>query len=238
MSEGAAKYQGGFKAVSGMVQGMLEGMEITVPVALHLDHGTSFENCKAAMDAGFSSVMIDASHGTFEHNVETTKAVVEYAKTMGVSVEAELGTVGGEEDGIIGGIMYADKDECVELCNATGINALAPALGSVHGPYIGEPKLGFDEMKEISEATDMPLVLHGGSGIPVEQIQKAISLGTSKINVNTECQQAFTAATKEFFVTADIEKTYDPRKVLAAGTAAITATVAAKMAEFGSINKA
>ena len=197
VSEGAAKYMGGHLVVAAMTNALLETMDITVPVALHLDHGTSFESCKSAIDAGYSSVMIDKSHYPIDENIAQTKLVVEYAHSKGASVEAEIGTVGGTEDGITGGIQYADPAECLRLTTETAIDALAAALGSVHGPYSGEPVLGFDEMKEISELTHKPLVLHGGSGIPEHQIKKAIEFGHSKINVNTECQQVFTAAVRE-----------------------------------------
>ncbi|MGG3842845.1 class II fructose-bisphosphate aldolase [Anoxybacillus kestanbolensis] len=237
VSEGAARYMGGFKTVVNMVKGLMEDMNITVPVAIHLDHGSSFEKCKAAIDAGFTSVMIDASHHPFEENVEITSKVVEYAHARGVSVEAELGTVGGQEDDVVAeGIIYANPDECEELVKRTGIDCLAPALGSVHGPYKGEPKLGFKEMEEIRDRTGVPLVLHGGTGIPTEQIQRAISLGTSKINVNTENQMAFTKVVRE--VLAKDEKVYDPRKILGPGRDAIKETVIGKMREFGSSGKA
>ncbi|AKS39643.1 fructose-bisphosphate aldolase [Anoxybacillus gonensis] len=237
VSEGAARYMGGFKTVVNMVKGLMEDMNITVPVAIHLDHGSSFEKCKAAIDAGFTSVMIDASHHPFEENVEITSKVVEYAHARGVSVEAELGTVGGQEDDVVAeGIIYANPDECEELVKRTGIDCLAPALGSVHGPYKGEPKLGFKEMEEIRDRTGVPLVLHGGTGIPTEQIQRAISLGTSKINVNTENQMAFTKVVRE--VLAKDEKVYDPRKFLGPGRDAIKETVIGKMREFGSSGKA
>ncbi|PGS52738.1 class II fructose-bisphosphate aldolase [Bacillus sp. AFS041924] len=236
VSEGAAKYMGGFNTVVKMVEGLLIDLKITVPVAIHLDHGSSFEACKAAIDAGFTSVMIDASHDPFEQNVETTKKVVDYAHSHGVSVEAELGTVGGQEDHVVGDIIYADPAECKELVERTGIDCLAPALGSVHGPYKGEPKLGFDEMEQIGNETNVPLVLHGGTGIPTEQIQKAIARGTAKINVNTENQIAFNKAVREFV--ANDEKQYDPRKVLGPGREAIIATVAGKIREFGTSNKA
>lgn len=237
VSEGAARYMGGFKTIVNMVKGLMEDMNITVPVAIHLDHGSSFEKCKAAIDAGFTSVMIDASHHPFEENVEITTKVVEYAHARGVSVEAELGTVGGQEDDVVAeGIIYANPDECEELVKRTGIDCLAPALGSVHGPYKGEPKLGFKEMEEIRDRTGVPLVLHGGTGIPTEQIQRAISLGTSKINVNTENQMAFTKVVRE--VLAKDEKVYDPRKFLGPGRDAIKKTVIGKMREFGSSGKA
>jgi 6-phospho-5-dehydro-2-deoxy-D-gluconate aldolase len=235
VSEGAAKYMGGFKVVSAMVNALMDEMGITVPVALHLDHGSSFDKCKAAIDAGFSSVMIDHSHDPIEDNITNTKKVVEYAHANGVSVEAEIGTVGGEEDGVIGGVMYADKDECKRMVDEAGVDALAAALGSVHGDYEGEPVLGFDEMKEISDLTGAPLVLHGGSGIPTHQIEKAIEFGHSKINVNTELQQVWTKRTREVLATND--KVYDPRKVIGPGKENIKATTMGKMKEFGSSNK-
>lgn len=236
VSEGAGKYMGGFVAVVHMVKGLIESYNITVPVAIHLDHGSSFEKCKEAIDAGFTSVMIDASHHPFEENVEITKQVVEYAHANGVSVEAELGTVGGEEDGVIGGINYADPKECKNLVEQTEIDCLAPALGSVHGPYKGEPNLGFKEMEEISQLADLPLVLHGGTGIPTHDIQRAISLGTAKINVNTENQIAATKAIRE--ILNNDQKVYDPRKYLAPAREAIKTTVIGKMREFGSSQKA
>ncbi len=236
VSEGAAKYMGGFTVVSAMVSSLVEAMEITVPVALHLDHGTSFDSCKAAMDAGFTSVMIDGSHHPIDENIQMTKDVVEYAKTKNASVEAEVGTVGGEEDGIIGGIKYADPQECLRMVQEGGIDALAAALGSVHGPYNGEPVLGFDEMKEISDLTGAPIVLHGGSGIPTHQIKKAIELGHAKINVNTECQLAWTAAVREIIATND--KVYDPRKIIGPGKEAIIESVRSKIQEFGSNGQA
>lgn len=237
VSEGAARHMGGFKTVVMMVKGLLEDMKITVPVAIHLDHGSSFDKCKEAIDAGFTSVMIDASHHPFEENVETTKAVVEYAHSKGVSVEAELGTVGGQEDDVIAeGVIYADPQECKELVERTGIDCLAPALGSVHGTYKGLPNLGFKEMEEVRDLTNMPLVLHGGTGIPEADIKKSISLGTSKINVNTENQIAFAKVVRE--VLAADPEIVDPRKFIQPGRDAIKATVVGKIREFGSSNKA
>lgn len=236
VSEGAGKYMGGWTVVSAMVKAYIEAKNITVPVALHLDHGTSFEVCKAAIDAGFTSVMIDASHYPFEENIEMTKKVVEYAHAQGVSVEAELGKVGGQEDNIVAESMYADPEECKILVEKTGIDCLAPALGSVHGPYHGEPKLGFKEMAYINELLNMPLVLHGGSGIPDEQLRKAIDRGTAKINVNTESQQAWTAIVRK--VLSEDSKVYDPRKVIGPGKEGIKAVVRAKCEVFGCINKA
>lgn len=236
VSEGAGKYMGGWTVVSAMVKAYIEAKNITVPVALHLDHGTSFEVCKAAIDEGFTSVMIDASHYPFEENIEMTKKVVEYAHAQGVSVEAELGKVGGQEDNIVAESMYADPEECKILVEKTGIDCLAPALGSVHGPYHGEPKLGFKEMAYINELLNMPLVLHGGSGIPDEQLRKAIDRGTAKINVNTESQQAWTAIVRK--VLSEDSKVYDPRKVIGPGKEGIKAVVRAKCEVFGCINKA
>ncbi|WP_428909997.1 class II fructose-bisphosphate aldolase [Niallia sp. Krafla_26] len=237
VSEGAAKYMGGYIAVVKMIEGLLESYKITVPVAIHLDHGSTFENCKSAIDAGFTSVMIDASQHPFEENVAITSRVVEYAHSRGVSVEAELGTVGGQEDDVVAeGVIYADAKECEELVKWTGIDCLAPALGSVHGPYKGEPNLGFMEMKEISHLTGIPLVLHGGTGIPTKDIQRAISLGTAKINVNTENQMASAKKVRE--VLAANPEMYDPRKYLGPARDAIKETVIGKIREFGSANKA
>lgn len=237
VSEGAARYMGGFKTVVNMVKGLIEDYGITVPVAIHLDHGSSFEKCKAAIDAGFTSVMIDASSQPLETNIEITKQVVEYAHPLGVSVEAELGVVGGQEDDVIAdGVIYADPAECKALVEATNIDCLAPALGSVHGPYKGEPNLGFEEMEVISNQSDLPLVLHGGTGIPLKDIQRAISLGTAKINVNTENQIEGTKAVRETL--ANDAEVYDPRKYLTPMRDAIKATVIGKMREFGSSQKA
>jgi len=237
VSEGAARYMGGFNTVVSMIKGLMQDYETTVPVAIHLDHGTSFENCKMAIDAGFSSVMIDASSKPLAENIEITNTVVEYAHAKGVSVEAELGVVGGEEDDIIAdGVVYADPAECKELVDNTNIDCLAPALGSVHGPYKGEPNLGFEEMEIISKQSDLPLVLHGGTGIPLKDIQRSISLGTAKINVNTESQIQGTKAVRDFLA-ADTEA-YDPRKFLTPMREAIKETVIGKMREFGSSQKA
>ncbi|GAE27987.1 5-keto-2-deoxy-D-gluconate-6 phosphate aldolase [Halalkalibacter wakoensis JCM 9140] len=235
-SDRLVDYLGGFKTIAAMVKSLVEGMEITVPVALHLDHGMNVERCKQAIDAGFTSVMIDGSHYTIEENIAMTKEVVDYAKRHNVSVEAEVGTVGGMEDGLIGGVKYADPYECLRLVEETGVDALAAALGSVHGPYQGEPQLGFAEMKQISEMTGIPLVLHGGSGIPDYQIKKAIELGHAKINVNTECLQAWAKAVRDVLVNdSDI---YDNRAITTPGKEAIVATVKAKMREFNTSNKA
>ncbi len=237
VSEGAGRYMSGFKTVVKMVEGLMEDLKITVPVAIHLDHGSSFEKCKEAIDAGFTSVMIDASHHPFEENIETTSKVVEYAHSKGVSVEAELGVVGGQEDDVVAdGVIYADPKECEELVKRTGIDCLAPALGSVHGPYKGEPNLGFKEMEEVRDSTGVPLVLHGGTGIPTKDIQKAISLGTAKINVNTENQIASTKRIRE--ILDNDKEVYDPRKYLGPAREVIKETVIGKIREFGSSGKA
>ncbi|MBU5594845.1 class II fructose-1,6-bisphosphate aldolase [Amphibacillus sp. MSJ-3] len=236
VSEGAARYMGGYGVVVAMVKAVIEAQGTTVPIAIHLDHGSSFDECAKAIQAGFTSVMIDASHDPFEENVATTSKVVELAHLHGVSVEAELGTVGGQEDDVSGSIIYADPKECKELVTLTGIDTLAPALGSVHGPYKGEPNLGFKEMEEIGAETGLPLVLHGGTGIPLKDIQKAISLGTAKINVNTENQIQQTKVVRE--VLAANPDMIDPRKYLGPSRDAIKDTVIGKMREFGSSNKA
>jgi 6-phospho-5-dehydro-2-deoxy-D-gluconate aldolase len=235
-SDRLVDYLGGFKTIAAMVKGLVEELSITVPVVLHLDHGMSFERCKKAIDAGFTSVMIDGSHHPIDENIAMTKQVVDYAHPRQVSVEAEVGTVGGMEDGLVGGIQYADPNECLRIVKESGIDALAAALGSVHGPYQGEPKLGFDEMKEISELTNVPLVLHGGSGIPEYQIQKAIELGHTKINVNTESIQAWAQAIRE--VLASDEKVYEPRAIITPAKEAIKMTVKNKMKEFKTSHKA
>ena len=236
VSEGAGKYMGGPVAVVGMVNGLLEAMDVKVPVALHLDHGSSVDVCKQYIDAGFSSVMFDHSHYPIDENIALTKEVVAYAHPKNVSVEAEVGTVGGTEDGVTGGIKYADLEECKRMVSEGQVDALAAALGSVHGTYAGEPVLGFDEMLAISEATGAPLVLHGGSGIPEFQIKKAIERGHPKINVNTELQQQWTAAVRAKLA-ADSE-VYDPRKVIAPGKEAIVKTTKEIMDMFGSTGKA
>jgi fructose-bisphosphate aldolase class II len=237
VSEGAARYMSGFKPVVSMVESFMEAYGTTVPVAIHLDHGSSFEKCAEAIQAGFTSVMIDASSLPLEENIAATEKVVELAHIHGVSVEAELGTVGGQEDDVIAeGVIYADPEECRHLVEATGIDCLAPALGSVHGPYKGEPNLGFAEMEEISQTIDLPLVLHGGTGIPIKDIQRSISLGTAKINVNTENQIEQAKVIRQ--VLADQPEQYDPRKYMGPGRDAIKETVIGKMREFGSSQKA
>ncbi len=240
VSEGAAKYMGGYDAVVGMVTGLDKALKITVPVAIHLDHGSSFESTKAAMDAGFTSIMFDGSELSIDENIKITKQVVEYAKTKNVSVEAEVGTVGGEEDGVVGGVRYASLDECTRIAKEAQPDSLAASLGSVHGHYSGEPKLGFKEMEEYSRATDLPLVLHGGSGIPSDMLKKAIHAGEAKINVNTEIQEAFTKGVREYIDNNKDkeEKGYDPRKVLKGPIANMKAVVKAKIDIFESANKA
>ena len=234
-SDRIVDYLGGFELIASTVKKMVAEMNITVPVVLHLDHGLSVESCKKAIDAGYSSVMFDGSRYSIEKNIELTKEVVEYTHVRGVSVEAEVGSVGGNEDGIIGGVKYADPKECVRLVNEANTDALAAALGSVHGPYQGEPKLGFTEMKEISELTDVPLVLHGGSGIPENQIKKSIELGHAKINVNTECNQAWANTVRDILLTD--RELFNPQSILVPGMDAIAEVVKEKMRVFGSSNK-
>lgn len=239
VSEGAARYIGGFRMCVAMVEELMTEYEIDVPVAIHLDHGSSFEKCVEAMYAGFTSVMIDGSHHPLAENIDLTKKVVKVAHVLGVSVEAELGRIGGQEDDLIVTELeqsYAIPDECEQLVKETGVDCFAPALGSVHGPYKGEPKLGFVQMKEIMERTNIPLVLHGGSGIPEADIQRAISLGTAKINVNTENQIVSTKVIRQAL--NEKPEMYDPRKFLGPARDAIQATVQAKMREFGSAGKA
>ena len=240
VSEGAGKYMGGYKAVVGMVNGLLEEMNITVPVALHLDHG-SYDHCYKCIEAGFSSVMFDGSHYPIEENVAKTKELVAVCHEKGLSIEAEVGSIGGEEDGVVGMGECADPNECKMVADL-GVDFLAAGIGNIHGKYPANwAGLSFETLDAIQQLTgDLPLVLHGGTGIPTEMIQKAISLGVAKINVNTECQLAFAKATREYIEAGkDLEgKGYDPRKLLAPGAAAIKATVKEKMEIFGSINKA
>ncbi|MBR1937221.1 MAG: class II fructose-1,6-bisphosphate aldolase [Bacilli bacterium] len=230
VSEGAAKYMGGFETIANMVKGLLNDLKITIPVCLHVDHGQSFETCKKAIDAGFTSVMIDASKKELDENIRITKEVVEYAHQKGVSVEAEVGHIGGTEDNITSEETNATLDECLAITNNTGIDALAPALGSVHGFYKGEPNLDFERMKIINETLSIPLVLHGGSGIPDDKIEKAIACGTSKINVNTELQVAWSEAVRRFL--NENEKQYDPRKVIGSGEQAMKAKIREKVQLF------
>jgi len=240
VSEGAGKYMGGYKTIVGMVNGMLEELNITVPVAIHLDHG-SYEGALKVIEAGFSSVMFDGSHYAIEENIAKTKEVIKIANSKGISVEAEVGSIGGEEDGVVGAGEIADPNEC-KLIADLGVDMLAAGIGNIHGQYPENwTGLNFDALEAINKITgDMPLVLHGGTGIPADMIQKAISLGVSKINVNTECQLAFAAATRKYIEEGkDLQgKGFDPRKILAPGFEAIKATVKEKMELFGSVNKA
>ena len=240
VSEGAGKYMCGYKTVVGMVNGMLEELNITVPVALHLDHG-SYEGAKKCIEAGFSSIMFDGSHYPIEENIEKTKELVATCNKLGLSLEAEVGAIGGEEDGVIGMGECADPKECKMVADL-GVTMLAAGIGNIHGKYPANWKgLSFETLDAIQQLTgEMPLVLHGGTGIPADMIKKAISLGVSKINVNTECQLAFAAATRKYIEEGkDLEgKGFDPRKLLAPGAEAIKATVKEKMELFGSVNKA
>ena len=240
VSEGAGKYMCGYKTIVGMVEGMIEGLGITVPVALHLDHG-SYEHAYKCIEAGFSSVMFDGSHYPIDENIAKTKELAAVCASKGISLEAEVGSIGGEEDGVVGAGEVADPAECKMIADL-GVTMLAAGIGNIHGKYPENwPGLRFDALEAISNQTgDMPLVLHGGTGIPAEMIQKAISLGVSKINVNTECQLSFAAATRTYIEAGkDLQgKGFDPRKLLAPGVEAIKATVREKIELFGSANKA
>ena len=240
VSEGAGKYMCGYSTIVGMVKGMIENLHITVPVALHLDHGT-FEGAKACINAGFSSIMFDGSHYPIEENIAKTTALVNTCDILGISLEAEVGSIGGEEDGVIGMGECADPKECKMVADL-GVTMLAAGIGNIHGKYPANwPGLSFDTLAKIkAEVGDMPLVLHGGTGIPDDMIKKAISLGVAKINVNTECQLAFADATRKYIEAGkDLEgKGFDPRKLLAPGAEAIKATVKEKMELFGSVGKA
>ena len=240
VSEGAGKYMTGYKTVVGMVNGMLEELNITVPVALHLDHG-SYDACYKCIEAGFSSVMFDGSHYPIEENVAKTKELVAVCKEKGLSLEAEVGSIGGEEDGVVGMGECADPDECKSIADL-GVTMLAAGIGNIHGKYPANWEgLSFETLDAIQQKTgDMPLVLHGGTGIPDDMIKKAISLGVAKINVNTECQLVFAEATRKYIEEGKdlVGKGFDPRKVLAPGFEAIKAKVKEKMEIFGSIDKA
>ena len=240
VSEGAGKYMCGYKTVVGMVKGMIEELNITVPVALHLDHGT-FEGAKACINAGFSSIMFDGSHYPIAENIEKTTALVNTCDILGISLEAEVGSIGGEEDGVIGMGECADPNECKRIADL-GVDFLAAGIGNIHGKYPANWKgLSFETLDAIQQLTgDLPLVLHGGTGIPADMIKKAISLGVAKINVNTECQLSFADATRKYIEAGkDLEgKGFDPRKLLAPGAEAIKATVKEKMELFGSVGKA
>ena len=240
VSEGAGKYMTGFGTVAAMVKAMIEEMNITVPVALHLDHGT-YEGCYKCIKAGFSSIMFDGSHLPIEENIEKTKELVAVCKGMGMSLEAEVGSIGGEEDGVVGMGECADPEECKKIADL-GVTMLAAGIGNIHGVYPANWQgLSFETLAAVSEKVgDMPLVLHGGTGIPADMIKRAISLGVSKINVNTECQLSFAAATREYIEAGKDQKGkgFDPRKLLAPGAEAIKATVKEKMELFGSVGKA
>ena len=240
VSEGAGKYMTGFGTVAAMVKAMIEEMNITVPVALHLDHGT-YEGCYKCIKAGFSSIMFDGSHLPIEENIEKTKELVAVCKGMGMSLEAEVGSIGGEEDGVVGMGECADPEECKKIADL-GVTMLAAGIGNINGVYPANWQgLSFETLAAVSEKVgDMPLVLHGGTGIPADMIKKAISLGVSKINVNTECQLSFAAATREYIEAGKDQKGkgFDPRKLLAPGAEAIKATVKEKMELFGSVGKA
>ncbi len=240
VSEGAGKYMTGYKTVVGMVKGMIEELNITVPVALHLDHG-SYEGCLKCVEAGFSSIMFDGSHYPIEENVAKTKELVEICKKNNMSLEAEVGSIGGEEDGVIGAGECADPDECKKIADL-GVTMLAAGIGNIHGKYPENWKgLSFETLEAVKDKVgDMPLVLHGGTGIPADMIKKAISLGVAKINVNTECQLSFAAATRKYIEEGkDLQgKGFDPRKLLAPGAEAIKATVKEKMELFGSVDRA
>lgn len=234
-SDRIVDYLGGFKTIVQMVRSLTDEMKITVPVVLHLDHGQTVERCIAAIDAGYSSVMYDGSSLPIAENILNTKKVTDYAHKKFVSVEAEVGSVGGMEDGLIGGIKYADLEECKRLVKEANVDALAAALGSVHGKYQGEPVLGFPEMNAISEAVQIPLVLHGASGIPLNQLKKAIQFGHAKININTECNLAFRKTLQETLVeNPDI---FEPRALLLPSMMAIQNVVEEKMREFDSVNR-
>ena len=235
VSEGASKYMGGFNVVSAMVKELIKSLNITIPVALHLDHGSSVENCISAIDSGFTSVMIDASKYDLDENIKITKEVVEYAKKYNVTVEAEVGHIGGEEDGVSDELAYAKVEDAVRLYKETNIDSIAPALGSVHGLYKGEPKLDFEKMKEIATLTQIPLVLHGGTGIDDEKIKKAIESGICKININTELQIEWTKGVREFIST---NNAYDPRKIIKSGEKTMKDAINYKIKLLGSENKA
>ncbi|WP_029231333.1 class II fructose-1,6-bisphosphate aldolase [Butyrivibrio sp. VCB2006] len=240
VSEGAGKYMTGFTTVAAMVKAMDESLGITVPVALHLDHGT-YEGCYKCIKAGFTSIMFDGSHYNIEENVAKTSELVNVSHQLGLSIEAEVGSIGGEEDGVVGMGECADPDECKRIADL-GVDMLAAGIGNIHGKYPeGWPGLRFDVLDAIQQKTGaMPLVLHGGTGIPADMIKKAITLGVSKINVNTECQLSFADATRKYVEAGkDLEgKGFDPRKLLAPGAEAIKATVKEKMELFGSVGKA
>lgn len=235
VSEGAIRYMGRYKVVANLVKNLDEELNIQIPVAIHLDHGSSVESCKKAVDAGFTSVMLDASKYSLEENIDMTKQVVEYARIKNITIEAEIGHIGGSEDNMSSEIAYAKVDDALKLYNETKIDFLAPALGSVHGLYKGEPCLDFDKMKEISEKTNIPLVLHGGTGIDDEKLKKAIASGICKVNINTELQIAWTKAVRKFL--SEDTKAYDPRTVIKSGEQSMKQAIEHKVNVLGSINR-
>jgi len=227
VSEGAAKYMGGYKSVTNLVKGLIESLNITISVAIHLDHSKEVENCKKAIDAGFTSVMIDASSKGLIENIKSTKEVVEYAHTRNVSVEAEVGSVGGEEDDIVTEEMFAKVEDCLKLVEETNVDFLAPALGSVHGPYKGVPNLQYDRMKEINNKINIPLVLHGGSGLTEQNVIDAIKCGSKKLNINTDLQIAWAKEVRNKL--EEDKEVYDPRKIIGAGEKALKNIVKEKI---------
>lgn len=235
-SDRMVDFLGGFKAIADLVSNIGDELGITVPVVMHLDHGQSISRCFSAIDAGYSSVMYDGSHDPIDKNIADTKCVVQHAHKNGVSVEAEIGTVGGNEDGLVSGINYADFHESVRLVEESGVDALAAALGSVHGKYVGEPKLGFKEMDAIAAAINVPLVLHGASGIPLDQLKKAITKGHAKVNINTEMNVAWIEAVRKSMT--QFPESHEPKQLIEPGEKAIVQVVKTKMAEFGSVGKA
>lgn len=236
VSEGAVKYMGGYNVVATMVKSLAKDLDIKIPIVIHLDHGSSIESCKKALSAGFSSAMIDASKYSLDENIRITKEVVKLSKKYKASTEAEIGHVGGSEDDIVSELMYAKVEDCLVMAKKVNLTAFAPALGSVHGLYKGEPNLDFDRMLQISTMTNLPLVLHGGTGIPDEKIKKAIACGTCKINVNTELQIAWTNGLKNYITNND--GVYDPRKVIGGGEFEMKEAIRKKIILFGSANKA
>lgn len=235
VSSGAIKYMGGYNTVVNIVKSLTEDLKITIPIVIHLDHGTSFDTCKSAIDAGFTSVMIDASKFSLEENIRKTKEVVDYAKKFNVTVEAEIGHIGGNEDGIKGEVLYANIDECVELTHSTNIDILAAAVGSSHGLYKGTPKLNLKLISNIKDKVKIPLVLHGGSGIPDDQIKIAINNGINKININTDLQVVWTDSVRNFL--NQNKEEYDPRKIIKSGEEAIKKVVKDKLILTNSINR-
>ncbi len=235
VSEGACKYMGGYKVVADMVIDLHKSLNIDIPVVLHLDHGSSFEACKEAIDNGFSSVMIDASRYPLEENIEITKKVVDYAKKFNVTVEAEIGCIGGSEDEVTSELKTTSVEDALALVQGAQIDSLAPALGSVHGIYKGEPKLDFEKMKQIREKTNMPLVLHGGSGIDDEKIKTAIQCGICKLNINTDLQIVWSKAVRSYL--EENKEVYDPRKIIKSGEEAMKKLIQEKLILLGSINQ-